>query len=372
MAELYQASNQWASRPADERFISLDEMAGVKQSIRDNSRAAVWANRDITVIPDPENPVKGLRLTRSRNPGKGAVMTNWAFGQIARLGGAPSGYMGTLPAPLAADCINYGLHIARDVEEFGTLMHQNPETGEITCKAATGPNYGRVWDVEIINQLRKEFGNGVDGAWRVPGVWGERVEIDRDNTTLYASDRDMFVFLADETNKIDVPNRRDGKPGSMSRGFFASNSEVGGGTLYFGTFLFDYVCGNRIVWGARDYHKINIRHTKGAPARFVEQVLPALESYRQGKASSIVEAVEAAKKARIGDGDAVKKFLADRFGPRLAATMLAVHQQEEHRPVETLWDATTAATAYARSIGYQNDRVEIEEKAGDMMALAIA
>ncbi len=43
---------------------------------------------------------------------------------------------------------------------------------------------------------------------------------------------------------------------------------------------------------------------------------------------------------------------------------------EENRPIESLWDVTTAATAYARGIRYQDDRVELEREAGKIMALA--
>ncbi len=39
--------------------------------------------------------------------------------------------------------------------------------------------------------------------------------VTKENTTLYASDRDFFVFLANEKNKIEVPNRRNGRAGSM-------------------------------------------------------------------------------------------------------------------------------------------------------------
>src|SRR5207302_1489157 len=89
----------------------------------------------------------------------------------------------------------------------------------------------------------------------------------KENTTLFASDRDMFVFLADEDRRIDIPGRRNGSGGSMARGFFVWNSEVGDKTLGLGFFLFDYVCKNRIVWGADQYTEIRIRHTKGAADR---------------------------------------------------------------------------------------------------------
>jgi hypothetical protein len=43
---------------------------------------------------------------------------------------------------------------------------------------------------------------------------------------------------------------------------------------------------------------------------------------------------------------------------------------DEGRPIETLWDATTAVTAYARGIQWQDDRVAIEREGGRILALA--
>jgi len=54
----------------------------------------------------------------------------------------------------------------------------------------------------------------------------------------------------------------------------------------------------------------------------------------------------------------------------LAPLLKMTHTAEENRPIETLWDVTTAATAYARGIGRTDDRVAIERIAGDVMALA--
>jgi hypothetical protein len=82
----------------------------------------------------------------------------------------------------------------------------------------------------------------------------------------------------------------------------------------------------------------------------------------------VVEAVTRAQNARLGDK--VDEFLAARFGSRTVAKLQAIHQFEEGRPIETLWDVTTAATAMARSIPYQNERVELERQAGEIMALA--
>jgi hypothetical protein len=109
-----------------------------------------------------------------------------------------------LPAPVAADCINFGMQYERDAQDIGVLLTKN---GESTIRAMTGPRYGRVWNDDVIAALMDRFGDGVTGDFRVPGVFGKAVQVDRENTTLYAGDRDMFVFLADEINRIELPGR---------------------------------------------------------------------------------------------------------------------------------------------------------------------
>ena len=78
-------------------------------------------------------------------------------------------------------------------------------------------------------------------------------------------------------------------------------------------------------------------------------------------------ALQAAQAARLDDK--VGDFLSKRFGPRVSAKMQHAHMIEEGRPVETVWDAVTAATAYAREIPHTADRVELETVAGSMLSV---
>lgn len=364
MSTLMQASRQWATRPSDERFTSLIDMSDHFHDVRNNSRGVVVSSRRLEARPLEDN--KGLEIYGPN--GVGYSPTHWSFGQLAQLAEAPAGYMRTLPAPLAADCLNYGLKIKRSAEDVGILLHKG-EANQLT--AATGPRYGRIWNSDIVDALVKRFGDGTSGDFRVPGEFGKRVDVTKSNTTLFAGDRDMFVFLADEEHRIENPNRRNGQSGSLARGFFVWNSEVGSSTFGIGTFLFDYVCCNRIVWGAEGYKEIRIRHTASAPDRFIEEVGPALITYANSSTSAIDKALAEAKAKRIGDdSDEVNNFLAQRFGKGLVSRLQAVHELEEGRPIETLWDATTAATAYARGIEHQDARVELERKAGALLDLA--
>ncbi len=217
--------------------------------------------------------------------------------------------------------------------------------------------------------LRDRFGDGVTGQFTVPGEFGEAVEVTKANTTLFAGEREMFVFLADEHNRIEVANRRNGQAGEMVRGFFVWNSEVGSRTLGIATFLFDYVCCNRIVWGAEGYQEITVRHTISAPDRFVEEVAPAIEAYANKSTASITAAIDAARAARL-EPDKVEEFLRTRFTKGQATGIMAAHLAEEDRPIETLWDVAVGATAYAKGIKWQDDRVDVERVAGKIMASA--
>jgi hypothetical protein len=361
MTELMQASRQWASRPSDERFVSLYDMHDHFTQVRDRSKEVVVSSRKIQAKPlqDEKGLWNGLAIEGPS--GHGYAPTNWAFGQLSALAEAPARYLRTLPSPLAADCINYGLKYKRDVEDVGILLYKN---GEATVRAATGPRYGRIWNEDILAALTERFGDGATGQWKVPGEFGKAVKVTKDNTTLFAGDRDMFVFLADEEHRIKIPDRRNGKAGSLARGFFIWNSEVGAATFGLGTFLFDYVCCNRIVWGATQYREIRLRHTASAPDKFLDELKPALISYANSSTKTITDAVAEAKAHRLDDVD---EFLAKRFTVRVAAAMKHVHELEEGRPVETRWDAVTAATAYAKSIEWQDDRVLVERKAGELL-----
>jgi hypothetical protein len=354
------ASNQWMSRPADERFTSLDDMQAMLDKVRSESRAVVVPSRRMFAQPEVDNV--GLRITGPN--GHAYTPTHHAFGQLCQLAEAPAGYLRTMPSPIAADCVNYGLQFKRAIEDVGVLLQRNSDN---IFRAATGPNYGRVWNADLVQVMRSRFGNGLDGDFRVPGEFGRAVAVTKENTTLYASDRDMFVFLADEQHRIEIPNRRNGEAGSMARGFFVWNSEVGDKTLGLAMFLFDYVCCNRIVWGAQQYKELRIRHTVSAPDKWLDEVQPVLLSYANSETKSVTDAIAAAQEKKVDDLD---KFLQARFTKSQAAGMKLVHTQEEGRPIETLWDVSTAATAYARGIGHIDARVEIERKAGEVLDLA--
>lgn len=355
------ASEQWSTRPSDERFVSLNELHSHCVEQREHSKAVIVSSWQLEARPVES----GLQVFGPN--GNGYNPTHWAFGQLAQRAESPAGYLRTLPAPLAADCINYGLRFKRSIEDVGVLLRKN---GKSEIAAVTGPSYGRVWNADISRQLTQRFGDGVSGDWRVPGEFGHKVNVTKANTTIYASDRDMFVFLADETNRLELPGRRNGETGSLARGFYVWNSEVGSATFGIAMFLFDYVCCNRIIWGAREFRQIKMRHTVSAPQRFIHEVTPILRQLHNAPASSIEDTLKAAQAAKVKEDMA--EFLAKRFTKSEAGGALKAFWTDENRKPETVWDAVTAVTAYARTIEYQDVRVDLEAKAGQLLELVAA
>lgn len=369
MSTLTKCHRQWATRPAEERFLNLCEMQSHFANLRNSCAERTLPLKSLEFRPSGENG-DDLELFSGRGP---AETNHWSFGQICSAISTPAEYIRRLPAPLAAQNLNYGLQYSRNDIESKFMLQNRSRDGLIPLvRAATGPNYGRIWNSTVLDVLTSHFGDGISGDFRVPGIFGKSLtQVTKDNTTLFASDQDMFIFLADEHHRITVKNRRNGQNGSLARGFFLWNSEVGAATLGIATFLFDFVCSNRIVWGAEEYSEIKIRHSKSANYRWDSEVFPALDRMAQSSVRPIENKIAAAQAKMIGKGDpdAVINFLTNRFNKKTALGLNRVHIEEENRPIETIWDAVTAGTAFARTIEHQNDRVEFERKSSALLDL---
>jgi len=165
--------------------------------------------------------------------------------------------------------------------------------------------------------------------------------------------------LSTKARPIDV----DGQ--TYFRGFYTWNSEVGKATFGLATFLYSYVCANRIIWGARDVEELRIRHTHPAPDRFGEQALVAMS---EASPQPIVEAIQKAKTTRVGKTVAeVEAWLAKKgFGrveTKLAVELAARGGDTGSSGDPTnVWDLVQGGTAAARAIGHTDSRLEAERR----------
>jgi Domain of unknown function (DUF932) len=188
-------------------------------------------------------------------------------------------------------------------------------------------------------------------------------------TSYYASDRDLWVLVVDAERPIQVGTLPDGSPDLLTRGIAFVNSEVGKTTLRVMAFYFRASCCNRIFWGVENFQEIAIRHSRLAPSRFLEEARPALQSFTEGSAQTLLEGVEKAKAAKVAEDqeEALQWLAARNFSRERSMAILNRGEQEEGHPVRSAWDMAQAITADARDSSYQDHRFDQEKVAKDLL-----
>lgn len=364
-------SSEWFNRPDDERFLSLDDLARMVRGRSERSRTRVIESALIHVEANRADPERlALMLPGADKP---VAPTHWSFGQLASLVGAPAAYLRQLPAALAGINLQYGLTSHR-AEQVKTM---EIEDGRVELRAVTGPDYGRIFDHELVEAVQRIAGNGTgDTRWKVPGVldwstgvYNPRVDITKDTTTLYASDRDVFLFLVDDLNPIEAGRLPDGSPDLYFRGFYCWNSEVGAKTLGMASFYLRAVCQNRNLWGVEDFEEISIRHSKYAASRFAHEAAPALLNFANSSPMPFVNGIRTARERIVARTDEDRTdFLRKRgFSKAETGKIIDTVLAEEGRPPESIFDFVQGITAVARDKAHQDARLDLEGKAKKLL-----
>ena len=377
---LHAASSQWADRPADERFWTLRDMRMACEVARANSAASRMPFNSLSIGSS------GDELTIAGRTGTPARFTHYAFGQFCGAVGAPAGYLRELPAHVAADALNTGIaKHAADTSDRDLLFHKN---GGLTLRACLSSRYDRVWDDEVCRMLVR-----LDG-WRTPAglyVSGEQRIATSDDilpgqinihpgdaigpSGLYASDHDMFAFLVAPDRVIS-----DGAGGSLMRGIFVRNSEVGDAALSITFFLMQAVCGNHIVWNATGVHEIRVRRLgEGTLRRAFRGFEADLRRYHDSAAEEETGIV-AARKLTLGNTkeevlDALVKYAKGHSIPIARNRFVEAYETaEEHEAwygnPRTLWANVAGLTHASQKTGYADDRATIDRAAGKLMQMA--
>lgn len=352
------ASRQWASRPDDQRFLSVADLKASVELRKRESWTAAPLCRELRVLPANGNDLALQVYDPTKGERRNLTPTNFAFGQMAQYAGAPAAYLRKLPAELAAINLQWGLEKAAVRDSVLVLGQSN---GDNTLRAMTSTSYGRIWDLDVVKGVEKANSSG---RWEIPSASYTTTNPKR-ATTLYASDRDVFMFLVDPKNPITY------KGETLFRGFMTWNSEVGSATYGLATFLYRYVCDNRIIWGMSEVKELRIRHTSGAPERFAYEGEKYLRKYAEESTVSTVKAIEAAQNAVIptnpGTGKGVEEWLTSRGFTRPQAKASVETAVAEEGQARSVWDIVQGITAYARSVPHTDERVKLEVSAGKLL-----
>jgi len=351
-------AGQWSSRPDDQRFLTLEALHEATLARKQVSYTAQVELKDVQVMPEPNNRLSLAFDRMATNRTQTAEPTHWSFGQLGAMTGAPASWLRRVPSALAAINLQYG--IENTATRDNSLLLVDESNGQL--RAVTSTTYGRIWDHEVVEAVQR-MNEAHGGRWKIPSS-SYATQNPKRASTLYASDRDVWMFMVDEAHPIVIGND------VLYRGFAVSNSEVGGGTLWMTQFLYRTICDNRIIWGMRDQKQISIKHTRSAPERFVQEVAPSLLAYSDASDRSVVSMVQQAKETRITESsapDAVNNWLRARgFTASLAKQVESAARSEEGE-VRSLWDIVQGITAHARSVEHQDERVDMELRASKLL-----
>lgn len=365
-ANMTGAFNQWANRPADERFETLENLYDVTSSRRLRSRAIEVATEKIHATYEAGT---GLRINGGIET---SAPSHWSFGQLCGWVGAPAAFMrdklSDAPELLTGN-LNHCVQRAEVKDALKWLLIEPENDGVPVLQAVTSPTYGRIWDADCVGAVQR-IRDGSGGKWHNPPAWAPGHFGDASKARpggLYASDRDVYMFMIDGGSFLEGG---DGK--SLNRGFIVTNSEVGKSTFTLTTFLHRGVCGNNIIWGAQDVTQLAIRHSKGGPARFDSEAMPALRAYAERGAAADEAAL---KKCFAFQLPAERKDLAAlvnkaaKFSGREIENAVTVAKLEEGE-CANLWQFVQGMTAFARTFEFIDARVDLETRAGKLIDLA--
>ena len=284
-------------------------------------------------------------------------MTNWAFGQLCARASAPAGYLRSLPAELAAIPLQWSMEQKR--EDVKLYLGNQGEKGW-TVKAATSDSYGRIFDADLTGSMLAHLDLN---TWKVPAA-SYATKNPKRATTLYASDRDCFVALVDDQHPIMEP----GGASPLYRGIIARNSEVGAATYELLFFLYRTICDNRIIWGGQELAHLKIRHTSGAPMRFMREAAPQIQRYLNASSQGTVEQIVELQKSEVADNSKdVQSWLKTRGFSQSQAKAVTEKAESEPGNPRSRWNLVQAITNVAQDCPFGDERLDMERLAIKVM-----
>lgn len=356
---LGQANREWATRPADQSFPSIQALHDAVHARTERARESKHVLYSDLRVEAADGDIKLLGKTN-----QSASLTHWSFGQLSSAVGAPAGYLRDLSPTLAAQNLNHGL--ARRGQEAGETKLLLDVNGSVTVRALTGVDYARIWDRDITKRLLQ-----------LPEEWqpapATTLANGGETRGLYASDHDVFAFLVDNDRRVfeTAPG------GGLARGFMVANSEVGDKSFWMLTFLYSFICANHNVWGVDGVRELRIRHAGKANERAFHQLQVELTKYADASAADDEAKIKRCMAHQIaGSKDELLDTLFGMKSLGLSRRLLGEAYQlaETHESwygnPRSAWGIGNGLTEAAQAIPYTDERVKVERAAGKIFEMA--
>lgn len=343
------ANAQYYSRPADERFKSLADLHAIASV--DMARCG---SKDLQLSSLKAVSYNGSVALQSLETGVTAGLTHWSGSQLARFASAPAGYLRTLPAELAADCLNHGLQTGPTDQDPSLQAYFRKSPDGLTLRALTSTDYSRLYDAKVVERLQRL--QTVRPSLDLPPVW------EGGKGGAYRGDRDMFVIMVDGGSIVDDPTLGGfgGSNGTMYRGIIVRNSEVGAATYEMLTFLFRGICGNHNIWGVENASHVRRRHVGKIDQVFETMNQTAIEFFDR-PASDDVQRIKQLAAIELGRDRETVVTAGRGLGLTETQADAAYTSAETHEPnPRSVWGYMQGITRISQESSYQDDRFALD------------
>ena len=353
----YSAHREWALRPPDERYASVNALYQAARARRERTE-----ERDIVTAEFRTEAVDDA-LVLHESSDRTAALTHWSFGQLAIIASAPPNYLRTLPAAIASSAINVGLQRQRR-EQHKLLVER---TAPWTVLAVTSQRYARVHHDELASRVLDLM--AAHPAWHLPlGYKDGEYGAERVPSGAYLGDRDMFLFLVDGNRALDDPT--DCTDAGLFRGFILRNSDVGAAALTLDLFLFRAVCANHVVWGFQHVAGFRRRHVgasiQEAWTNSLDGVRAALDADTDHDRALILRATTRELGATR---DAVLEAVVQRLDLSQKQAAEAYTLAEAHEPnPRSVWGYAQGLTRLSQRTPWQDGRFVLDRAASRLIA----
>ena len=342
MTHLMRASRELFRRTPDETFPTMEIF---RQHFRWQKEQSAEEWRPPRTLAT--RPGAGGRLILDAGDDGAYEMNDWSFGQLCRLSGVAKDTVNRLSPDTAARVFTETLPQGQKPLQLFTLGGQ--------LRSIHAASYTRLHNADLLDlvaDVATDFEPppaGFNGA-----------------TGLYGGEQDMFCFLIDPAGWVEI----DGQ--EFAPGFFLWNSEVGCRSVGIETFFYQRVCRNHIVWDAVEVVEFSRKHTTNVHEALSEirRAIETLVCKRDERRDGFVKVVQHAMHTKLGDdAEEVQKVLSEHGVTRGLAKQAIIMAQDNGR--FTIFAMVDALTRIAGTLANAGERLTIDQKAADILALAV-
>lgn len=346
MSTNLQMHSQWAHRPKDESYQTLDPMRAIAFTRWEDSTPVEFSAKHSTVHLESS----GLYL--NDNP-----FNYYSLDQYAAMLGVP-----TLPNLGRKDKINWALQ----AQVYNEAM--NKRGGKFnglllggTLRAVNTQTFTRIPDYQLVDF----FLNVRDGGTG----WLHPTSMKPGYQGLYMSEHDVWLSIFNETLNID-----DGSDGGVNIGIMGSNSEVGNmRALKIQVFGYRYVCQNHMIWGYEEKLYSRIIHKGDTATEKWIQARDAVAGLTTKAQAEYARIIGLARKFSIGSNveESVKWLTKHDIAEKRAVESVKYNQALALDPTN-LYNAYNGLTAITHTNGTQfaDVRFKRDEQAARILQYA--